>query len=229
MSTSIEAEPLENINTAYDHGKSSLVASGSISSEPDAQNYQPVTEVRNSFSNTLRSWWQEILAISVSIAALISTAGVLLTYQNQPLSSWTFRYLPNSVVSQLMTVSRSALMFSTASCIGQLSWLHIRQKPQALSDLQSFDDASRGPAGAASILVFAKRYRFPVIIASLITIATLLMEPFSQQVLQFPLRGFLVGGNATYPVTQWYAPAPNAVLSTCLHAMDCSLCIWFYR
>ncbi|KEQ69869.1 hypothetical protein M436DRAFT_33824, partial [Aureobasidium namibiae CBS 147.97] len=54
---------------------------------------------------------------------------------------------PNSVLSQLVTISRSALMFSTASCIGQLSWLHIKQKPQALSDLQAFNDASRGPAG----------------------------------------------------------------------------------
>jgi len=213
LSTSVETEALEHVDTAYDHGKSSLVASGSISSEPDAENDQPVARVRNGFRNTLRSWWQEVLAISVSVAALISTAGVLLAYQNQPLSSWTFRYLPNSVVSQLMTVSRSALMFSTASCIGQLSWLHIRKKPQALSDLQSFDDASRGPAGAASILIFAKRYRFPVIVASLITIATLLMEPFSQQVLQFPLRGFVARGNATYPAAQWYAPAPNAILS----------------
>jgi hypothetical protein len=214
LSTLVKTEPLEHVYTSYDDGKNGLVTSDSISSEPDAspRTHQPMADVHIGFGNTLGSWWQEMLAISVSVAALVSTAGVLLAYQNQPLSSWTFRYLPNSVVSQLMTVSRSALMFSTASCIGQLAWLHIKRKPQALSDLQRFDDASRGPAGAVSMLVFPTRFRFPVTIASLITISTLLMEPFSQQVLQYPLRSVLVRGNATCPTTQLYAPTPNAVL-----------------
>lgn len=47
----------------------------------------------------IRSWWREILAIVLSIASLLSTAGVLLAYQDEPLSSWQFRYLPNIVVS----------------------------------------------------------------------------------------------------------------------------------
>ena len=219
---------MEHVYTAYDRGKNGVVTSDSISSEPDtsAQDDQLVTDANNSFRNTLGCWWQEMLAITVSIASLISTAGVLLAYQNQPLSSWDFRYLPNSVVSQLMTVSRSALMFSTASCIGQLSWLHIKKKPRALSDLQSFDDASRGPAGAASMLVFPTRYRFPVIIASLITIATLLMEPFSQQVLQYPLRSLSIKDNATYPTTQIYAPAPNVPASMYPYARKSNFYLW---
>ncbi|KAG9610557.1 hypothetical protein KCU77_g2609, partial [Aureobasidium melanogenum] len=167
----------------------------------------PVTE------SVIRSWWREILAIMLSIASLLSTVGVLLAYEDQPLSSWEFRYLPNTVVSQLTTISRSALMFSTASCVSQLSWLHIQEKPRALSELQAFDNASRGPAGAISMLAFPTRYRMPALVGSLITIATLLMEPFGQQVLQFPLRDDLVKGNATFPTTQIYAPVPEAVVA----------------
>jgi hypothetical protein len=147
----------------------------------------------------------------LSIASLLSTAGVLFAYQNQPLSSWKFRYLPNTVVSQLITISRSALMLSTASCVSQLSWLHIKEKPRALSELQAFDNASRGPAGAIAMLALPTRYRIPALIGSLITLATLLMEPFGQQVLQFPLRDNVVKGNATFPTTQMYAPVPEAV------------------
>ncbi|KAH0381996.1 hypothetical protein KCU92_g6597, partial [Aureobasidium melanogenum] len=161
--------------------------------------------------NFIRSWWREILAIMLSIASLLSTAGVLFAYQNQPLSSWKFRYLPNTVVSQLITISRSALMLSTASCVSQLSWLHIKEKPRALSELQAFDNASRGPAGAIAMLALPTRYRIPALIGSLITLATLLMEPFGQQVLQFPLRDNVVKGNATFPTTQMYAPVPEAV------------------
>lgn len=152
------------------------------------------------------------MAICLSIASLLSTAGVLFTYQDQPLSSWKFHYLPNTVVSQLITISRSALMLSTASCVSQLFWLHIKEKPRALSELQAFDNASRGPAGALSMLAFPTRYRIPALIGSLITIATLLMEPFGQQVLQFPLRDDTVKGNATFPTTQMYAPVPEAVI-----------------
>lgn len=161
----------------------------------------------------IRSWWREILAICLSIASLLSTAGVLFVYHDQPRSSWQFRYLPNTVVSQLITISRSALMLSTASCVSQLSWLHIQEKPRALSELQTFDKASRGPAGAMSMLVFPTRYRIPALIGSLITIATLLMEPFGQQVLQFPLRDDIVKGNASFPTTQMYAPVPEAVIA----------------
>lgn len=168
--------------------------------------------VKSAPDNFIRSWWREILAIMLSIASLLSTAGVLFAYQNQPLSSWNFRYLPNTVVSQLTTISRSALMLSTASCVSQLSWLHIQEKPRALSELQTFDNASRGPAGAIAMLAFPTRYRIPALIGSLITIATLLMEPFVQQVLQFPLRDEIVKGNATFPTTQIYAPVPEAAI-----------------
>ncbi|CAD0082676.1 unnamed protein product [Aureobasidium vineae] len=158
----------------------------------------------------------------LSIASLLSAAGVLFTYQNQPLSSWHFHYLPNTVVSQLTTISRSALMFSTASCVSQLSWLHIQEKPRPLSELQAFDNASRGPAGAIHMLMFPTRYCIPAIIGSLVTIATLLMEPFGQQVLQFPLHDVVVKGNATYPTTQLYAPVPEAVIDGMLECPETS-------
>ncbi|KEQ69644.1 hypothetical protein M436DRAFT_12597, partial [Aureobasidium namibiae CBS 147.97] len=93
------------------------------------------------------SWWREVIAMLISIAALVAICGILFAYQNQPLSAWRFRYLPNSIVSQLMTISRSALMFSTASNISQALWDYVPQEPWALIEVQSFDDASRGPYG----------------------------------------------------------------------------------
>ncbi|THZ01936.1 hypothetical protein D6C93_03351 [Aureobasidium pullulans] len=192
------------LGIACDDNASQHTKSSSIGGEPDGLHQVPA-----GICSTVKSWWRELLAISISTAALVSTAGVLLAYQNKPLSSWHFRYLPNSVISQLMTVSRSALMFSTASCVSQLSWLHIQQKPRALSDLQAFDGISRGPAGAVAMLAFPTRYCVPAIVASLITLATLLMEPLSQQVLQFPVQDLVVLQNATYPTTQMYAPAPK--------------------
>jgi hypothetical protein len=176
---------------------------------------QPPCNKPQSIQSIIRSWWRELLAISISIASLIATVGVLLTYQHQPLSSWHFHYLPNSVVSQLTTITRSALMFSTASCVSQLSWLHFQQKPRVLSELQAFDSASRGPAGAAFMLMTPAGYAFPALVGSIVTISTLFMEPLTQQILQFPLLNVTVFGNATYPTTQHYAPDPD--YTTCMY------------
>ncbi|KAH0368178.1 hypothetical protein KCU65_g4232, partial [Aureobasidium melanogenum] len=167
-----------------------------------------------SISSTLGSWWREIVAMIISIASLVSIAAVLLVYQKRPLSDWQFRYLPNAVVSQLVTISRSALMFSTASSVSQSIWVHVQQKPRSLIDFQSFDDASRGPFGAALMLAHATRYCLPALLGSFITIATLLMESFTQQILRFPLRPDLDKLNGTYPTTQYFAYAPNQYLAS---------------
>jgi len=164
----------------------------------------PRKPIPKSILSIFRCWWREVVAMLISIAALVAICGILVSYQNQPLSAWRFQYLPNSIVSQLMTISRSALMFSTASTISQALWNHVRQEPRALIQVQSFDDASRGPFGAALMLAYATRYCFPGILGSFITVATLLMESFTQQVLQYPLRSDPAGTNSTFPVTHHF-------------------------
>lgn len=75
--------------------------------------------------STIKTWWLEVVAILVSIASLTSIAGILHVYQNKPLSSRPYHYQPYSVVSQLTTVARSAMMLTVASCISQSFWIHI--------------------------------------------------------------------------------------------------------
>jgi hypothetical protein len=146
----------------------------------------------------------------ISICSLLSVAVVLYKWQGQPLSSWKLRYLPNSVISQLMTIARSTLMLSTASCISQACWLFMHRKPRNLIGIQVFDGASRGPAGAAILLLKQARSTL-AILGAFITIATLLMESFTQQVIQYPLRNDVGPTSGTFPVTQFYAPAPLAL------------------
>ena len=160
-------------------------------------------------NNGLKAWWLEIVSMSISIGSLVSIAVVLSGWQDRPLSSWRFRYLPNSVISQLMTITRSTLMLSTASCISQSCWLLLRRKPQNLIGIQTFDGASRGPAGAA-ILLFTQFKSIIALLGAFITVSTLLMESFTQQVIQYPLRVDVGTTPGTFPVTQFYAPAPLA-------------------
>jgi len=101
-------------------------------------------------------------------------------------------------------------MLSTASCISQLCWLFMHRKPRNLIGIQIFDGASRGPAGAAVLLLTQARSAL-ALLGAFITITTLLMESFTQQVIQYPLRDDVGTITGSFPVTQFYAPAPRAL------------------
>lgn len=183
---------------------------------PDELDQPPLAEVEAAkprrkrlpvrLSSTIKAWWLEVVAIWVSIASLASIAGILHIYQNKPLSSWHYHYQPNSVVSQLTTVARSAMMLAVASCISQSFWLHIEQKPRKILAIQTFDKASRGPAGAALLLASTTKTSMIAILGSFITVATLFMDSSTQQLLRYPFRTEPGVSNGTFPVTQNYVP-----------------------
>lgn len=58
----------------------------------------------------------------------------------------------NSVISFFATIAKLAIASVVGSAINQSKWLWYRQdEPKPIQDLQAFDDASRGPLGAAML------------------------------------------------------------------------------
>jgi hypothetical protein len=160
----------------------------------------PVSSPKPRYLVTASGWWKELVAMTLSVVCIASIAKVLLSIKDRPLSSWDFRYSPNSVISQLMTLSRSALMLSTASCIGQSTWHHLQARPRNLYELQALDEASRGPWGA--LRLFARADRFGT--------AAWLGCSITQQILACSSRIEFGPSNGTYPITQVYRPpVPN--------------------
>ena len=132
-------------------------------------------------------WWWELLAAFLSIACMSMTFSMLISMQNKSLAEWKLPIQINSLLSVLTTLSKSALMLLIAECIGQLKWIYF-ENSQNLNELQAFDDASRGPWGAANMLWKTKGKASVAAAGSLITIIALGFEPTAQQVLSFPLR-----------------------------------------
>ncbi|OTA93616.1 hypothetical protein M434DRAFT_30752 [Hypoxylon sp. CO27-5] len=135
-------------------------------------------------------WWWEILAIILSLACMCGLVVLLAKIDNIPLQSWWLPIAPNSLVAALITVAKASMMMSVASCIGQLKWRHFTIHSRRLTDLQLFDNASRGPWGSA-ILLWSLSFRVRVLVTfcfALITIVALGMDTSAQQVLTFPLR-----------------------------------------
>lgn len=87
------------------------------------------------------------------------------------------------------------MLLATMECVSQSKWLLFRDRPQKLIDFHIIDEASRGPYGAMTLLF---RMRGRAILASagaFIIFASLAVEPFTQQVLSYPLSSVIaIGG-----------------------------------
>ncbi len=108
--------------------------------------WQPIY---NSFSD----WWMgELLAILISIVAFLAIVIVLRKYNNRAVPKLAHGISVNFIVQTLATVSKSSLLLAVASATGQFKWLWMSTKYRSLQDMQTYDDASRGPLGALKLL-----------------------------------------------------------------------------
>lgn len=100
-------------------------------------------------------WWTEILSIAFSLGCIATNAGVLAAFDGRPYRSWRIAQAditPNAIISILATFTRASFLLTIGETIGQLKWLFFQARPQRVSDLQIFDDASRGPLGSLRLL-----------------------------------------------------------------------------
>jgi hypothetical protein len=133
------------------------------------------------------TWLLEIIALIFSILAFAAIGGVLRGYEGKPFPNLAHGLTLNTIVSVLATASKSALIFVVAGSIGQLKWLWFREKNRSLSDIQTFDDASRGPMGSLTILIQHCGWSLASL-GAYITILALAFDPFVQQILSYPVR-----------------------------------------
>jgi len=135
-----------------------------------------------------RWWLWEFASLAVSTLTMAAVMITLLKVDGTALNDWAFPIQPNSMVSVFMTISKSALLVPIAKCISQSKWIRFRQAPRPLAALDGFDEASRGPWGS-SMLLFSPKVAGPIAWSgAILTIVSLALEPFAQQILAFPSR-----------------------------------------
>lgn len=79
------------------------------------------------------------------------------------------------------------MLYTLASSIGQLKWCWFQDRKHTAQDLQTFDNASRGPVGSGTLL-FSKKIFSAAAVCSLITILSLAFDTFAQQALSYPTK-----------------------------------------
>jgi hypothetical protein len=100
--------------------------------------------------------WGSSWSFFLSVGAFVILVSVLLKYNGQILPVLPHNVPLSFVISTLATLSKSWLLLVVASAFGQFKWLWMTSKQRRLQDLQDFDEASRGPLGAAKLLMSKK-------------------------------------------------------------------------
>ncbi|VUC32467.1 unnamed protein product [Clonostachys rosea] len=151
-----------------------------------------------SFRNTLRPprgnylaqlwdswpWAFEAVALILSALQLLGMIGVL-AYFNGRVAETSAIITPNTIVSILSTGSKASLLSAAAGCISQSNWVLFADQPRRLFDFGIVADASRGPLGSTRLL-FSKSFRGGLLVrlGALITLLTIALDPFAQQLVK---------------------------------------------
>lgn len=138
------------------------------------------------FKKLTTCWIREFVSVIFSVLCMAAVAIIALNIDGIWLSQWHLDLQPNTVVSILTTACQSSLMFSVAEIIGFSKWFYFQTGSRHLKELVTFDSASRGPLGSINILWPGRSGLRPWIAyaGALITIMSLAMGPFSQQIIR---------------------------------------------
>ncbi|KAL2839639.1 hypothetical protein BJY01DRAFT_237013 [Aspergillus pseudoustus] len=195
-------EPARNRSPSRESRSPSVAAPQNQDASGTCQKDEPFTNKTGKFLLGKDSWLWEIASLVFSAACVVAMVAVLINTQGMALAAWGLSIAPNTVISVLATVSKTSLLLPVTESISQLKWLHFN-RAHRLSDLDLYNNASRGPLGA---LFFV--FRLPLTLGSLgaiITIVALAFDPFAQQLVSYPSRqAALHNETASFRVSQVY-------------------------
>ncbi|KAF9700647.1 hypothetical protein EKO04_001535 [Ascochyta lentis] len=159
--------------------------------------------------NILKRWLLEILSWLLSAACMFAIIAVLVILKDERLTKWSLAEKTgltlNAYISVLSKIAGAALILPVSEALGQLKWSWFLGHSKQMWDYEIFDNASRGPWGALLLLVRTKG-RSLAALGAMITLVSLALDPFFQQVVDFPDRWALANITGAIPRVTRYSP-----------------------
>ncbi|KAE9369962.1 hypothetical protein N431DRAFT_511930 [Stipitochalara longipes BDJ] len=129
---------------------------------------------RTSRSIMQDTWFPEILAILLSLISFLMILVLLKVYDNRPLFVWHGATL-NTFVSTVATLGKALLLFTVSACMSQWKYIWFSQARRKLIDFEVFD----------------------ISIGAVITILSLAIDPFVQQIVGVGERQVALSNSTT--------------------------------
>lgn len=133
-------------------------------------------------------WWWELIAMLLSLVSAALLIPVLVRVDGLAVEDWPYAILPNTLLSILTNVTKTAMMVPVAACLSQMKWDHFHHRANPLDHLQLYDDASRGPYGSFMLLVTGRAKLLSAWAFAIITLIALGIDPSTQQTIETRTR-----------------------------------------
>lgn len=102
------------------------------------------------------TWIPEVICLSIGLAAIGSIIGILAHFNDRTLPSWPYSITLNTIIALLTALANGTLAVPLSNGISQLKWDQFKKKSTPLTDMDLFDQASRGPLGAFNLIARAR-------------------------------------------------------------------------
>jgi Protein of unknown function (DUF3176) len=102
------------------------------------------------------SWTVEIISFTIVLLSLASVIGVLAHYNGEAMPDWPTGMTLNTLIALLTAIANAALASPLQQGISQLKWVNFKRGSRPLTDMEAFDDASRGIWGSVKLLVMGR-------------------------------------------------------------------------
>ncbi|KAL8903342.1 MAG: hypothetical protein Q9171_007436 [Xanthocarpia ochracea] len=100
---------------------------------------------------------------------------------------------------------KTTMLYCAAEAVSQSKWIWFHRRPRRLIDIELYDQASRGPWGALTMLKRV-RCRDMSFLAAFVIIFSLAIDPFAQQLSRLELEQVLVDDVQAEISVQWILP-----------------------
>jgi hypothetical protein len=162
--------------------------------------------------NMVKRWLLELISWIFSAMCMAAIIGVLIHLQDDKLSNWTLDKRTgltlNAYISVLSKMAGASLILPVSEALGQLKWSWFLKHSKQMWDFEIFDNASRGPWGSLLLLIRTKG-RALAALGAIITLGLMTLDPFFQQVVDFPDRWALQETLSKIPRVVRYEPKIN--------------------
>jgi len=142
---------------SHHRGWSESTTSTHISSgKPFLSSSSLASKKRSHLLEVSDAWSLEIITVAVALGAVGSILGVLAKFNGNALPEWPYYITLNALIALLAAVTTAAMNISLQNSMSQLKWIHFKESRARLSDMEAFDEASRGTWGAIKLLFTAR-------------------------------------------------------------------------
>ncbi|KAK0633880.1 hypothetical protein B0T14DRAFT_599058 [Immersiella caudata] len=158
------------------------------------------------------SWSWEMLSLFLAIGLIAAIFAILSSYNGQRVPDWGLSINLSTLVALLATILRASLVMIAAEVISQAKWSWFTRSGEQLhplSQLQTFDAASRGAFGAAHLIPTVLLRSPLALVAAIITIVSFTTGPFVQQAIKtVSCNEIVLTSRASVPIAH-YAPGTS--------------------